>query len=212
MCKGRCTKLSLREVVSVTDREDRCRVHVEIPVETKQAMKDSDGPMWKLIDEGVRMALGLDEGSTEAAIVQRLKEIKQERNELHDQLESVESRLDELDTIEDDLEERLEHIREQKESHYERLDSILSQMLSDERNRPVMAWMPEVKEAAVMEYGSDSKQNVRRIIEDLRSHALEEGYAIESDRLSRSASVSGQPANADGGESDLRILKGDSDD
>lgn len=195
----------------MTSREDRARVQVEIPIETKQALKEKDESMWKLIDEGVRMALGLDEGSTEAAIEQRLDEITQERNELRDQLDSIESRLDELDAIEADLEERLEHIQNEKESHYERLDSILSQMLSDDRNRPVMAWMPEVKEAAVMEYGSDSKDNIRRIIEDLRSHALEEGYAIESDRLSRSTTVGGQPANADGGDSDLRILSGDGD-
>jgi len=175
-------------------------------------MKEADGPMWKIVDEGVRMALGLDEGSTEAAIEQRLDEITQERNELRDQLGSIESRLDELDTIEADLEERLEHIRNEKQSHYERLDSILSQMLNDDRNRPVMAWMPEVKEAAVMEYGSDSKDNIRRIIEDLRNHALEEGYAIKSERLSRSTTVGGQPANADGGDSDLRILSGDGDD
>lgn len=195
----------------MTSREDRARVQVEIPIETKQALKEKDESMWKLIDEGVRMALGLDEGSTEAAIEQRLDEITQERNELRDQLDSIESRLDELDAIEADLEERLEHIQNEKESHYERLDSILSQMLSDDRNRPVMAWMPEVKEAAVMEYGSDSKDNIRRIIEDLRSHALEEGYAIESDRLSRSTTVGGQPVNADGGDSDLRILGGDGD-
>jgi hypothetical protein len=199
-------------VVGVTSREDRSQTHLEIPVETKQAMKEADGPMWKIVDEGVRMALGLDEGSTEAAIEQRLDEITQERNELRDQLGSIESRLDELDTIEADLEERLEHIRNEKQSHYERLDSILSQMLNDDRNRPVMAWMPEVKEAAVMEYGSDSKDNIRRIIEDLRNHALEEGYAIKSERLSRSTTVGGQPANADGGDSDLRILSGDGDD
>lgn len=198
------------QVVGMTSRDDRSRLHVEIPVETKQAMKDEDGPMWKLIDEGVRMALGLDEGSTEAAIERRLEEIDQERGEISEQIEELNARLDQLAAMEDDLEKRLHNIRERKESHDERLCTILDEMANDNRNRPAQAWMSAIKEAATLEYGSDSKNNIRRIFEDLRNAALEEDYAIESARLSRSASTQPQAAAADGG-NDWKALSNGAD-
>jgi len=197
----------------MTSREDRAHIHAEIPIETKQAMKDADGPMWKLIDEGVRIALGLDEGSTEAAVEQRLGEVRQERKELGDQLDDIQSRVEDLESMESELEGRLSDIRERKQSHKDSLEEILNEMADDPRDRPVMAWMPDVRDAALREYGSESKDNIRRVIEDLRNHALEAGYAIRSDRLSRANSNGTVAASADGGkDDDLRVLNGGGDD
>jgi len=184
----------------VTSREDRVQCGVEIPIETKQAMKDADSPMWKLVDEGVRIALGLDEGSTEAAVVQRLEEVQQERRELSSQLDDIQNRVEELEGMESELEQRLSDIRDRKQSHKDRLCVILEEMQDDARDRPVMAWMPDVRDAALREYGSESKDNIRRVIEDLRNEALESGYAIRSDRLTRANPGGTAASPADGGE------------
>lgn len=194
----------------MTDRDDRARVHVEIPVETKQALKDADGPMWQLINEGARMSLGLDEGSTESGIEQRIEDLEQERSEVSAQVESLHKRLDQIDEMKEELEERLQNIREKKETHNQRLDNILDQMCKDERSRQVIAWMGEVRDAAMHEYSSDSKNNIDRVIADLRKRAAEQGRPVEPSRFSRSQTTNVQAA-ADGGDDDLRVLNGGSD-
>lgn len=198
----------------MTSRENRSRVDAEIPIETKQALKNADEPIWKLLDEGARIVLGLDEGSTEAAIEQRLSEVRQERREISDQLDNLQNRVDDLDDMESDLEANLEDIRQKKESHKERLDQVLDEMESDAQDRPVVAWMSDLREASTQEYGSTSKENIRRVVEDLRERSVEQNRAIVPSRLTRSANAgsTSQPV-ADGGSdsSDLRIL-GDSDD
>lgn len=199
----------------MTSRENRVQCAAEIPIETKQALKDADAPIWKLLDEGARIVLGLDEGSTEAALEHRLEEIRSERNEISDQLQILESRLDDLEEMEADIEDRLAGVRERKQSHKERLDEILESMEADSRNRPFMAWMPDVRDAAVKEYGSESKENIRRVVEDLRKQATQENFAVGHDRLSRNAPTQqSTPSAADGGvdqDSEFRALNGHSD-
>jgi len=198
----------------MTSRDDRVQCAAEIPIETKQALKDADAPIWKLLDEGARIILGLDEGSTEAALEHRLEEIQAERREISDELEILESRLDDLEDMEQDVQDRLDDVRDRKQSHKDRLNDILEDMEADSRNRPFMAWMPDVREAALHEYGSESKENIRRVVEDLRKQATEESFAVSYDRLSRTgASQQQTAAAADGGieDDDFRALKGDSD-
>lgn len=211
MFKGTLEQLSIyAEVVGMTSRDNRNSIRVEIPVETKQALKESDEAMWRLVDEALRLSLGLDEGSTEAAIEARLEDVQDERSELLEQREEIEHRLTELDEQEEDLEQKLADLREKKASHKERLFKILNEMEKDDRGRNILAWSADLKEAASHEYGSQSKDNIRRVIEDVRQLATEEGYAIAADRLSRNT-ASGTAAAADGGSKDLRVL-GDEDD
>lgn len=191
----------------MSSREGRKQVAVEIPIETYQEMKDAESAMWEIVDEGARIVLGLDEGSTEAALENRLNDVRQERTEIENQFESLESRLDDLESMEADLTDQLESVRQKKETHRERLDAILDAMADDQQNRPVIAWMEDLRDASTHEYGSESKENIRRVIEDLRNRAAEEMYAISPHRLTRTGSVQGQNANADGGDdSDLRVL------
>jgi DNA repair exonuclease SbcCD ATPase subunit len=195
----------------MTSPEDRVQTNIRLPVATKQAIKEADGPMWKVVEEGVRMALGLDQGSTEAAIEARLEEIKQERNQKESQLQDIEKRLDELADMEEKLAQQLEQIREKKASHRERLDTVLASMEDDSNNRQVTAWMSKIREAAMHEYGGDSKENIDRVIGDLRQRATEEGLAIAPERFSRTASSNAKLlSSADGGDDeDFRVLKGD---
>lgn len=191
----------------MSSRKGRKQVAVEIPIETYQEMKDAEDAMWEIVDEGARIVLGIDEGSTEAALENRIKDVRQERTEIKNQFESLESRLNDLDKMEADLTDQLESVQEKKETHRERLDAILEEMEDDSQGRPVLAWMSDLREASTYEYGSESKENIRRVIEDLRNRAAEEMYAIAPHRLTRTASAQGQQANADGGdEPDLRVL------
>jgi len=199
----------------MTSRENRVQCAAEIPIETKQALKDADAPIWKLLDEGARIVLGLDDGSTEAALEHRLEEIRSERREIGEQVEILESRLNDLEDMEEEAQARLNDIRDKKESHKQRLNQILENMEADSRDRPFMAWMPDVREAALHEYGSESKDNIRRVVEDLRKQATEGSFAVSYDRLTRNGpSQQRAMSSADGGmdeDDDFRVVSGGSD-
>lgn len=196
----------------MTSRDGRTQLAIEIPIETKNALKEADGTMWETVDEGVRMVLGLDQGSTEAAIESQLQDIRQERREIQEQLSNLESRLEDLDEREENLETKLADIREKKQSHKQRLFAILDEMEGDERDRPALAWSTNLKDAAVHEYGSKSTDNIARVVEDLRTLAAEENYQIAPHRLTRSPAANNTAKATDGsGEDAYKFLSSDDD-
>lgn len=174
----------------MTSRDGRKAIGVEIPVETREAVKDQDGAMWQVIDQAVRMYLGLDEGSTEHALERRIEDLEQERDGLLEQRESIDNQIDDLDDRIDDLRTQLEELQEKKASYKEQLDSILDEML-DHPDRNVLAWMSDIRDAATDEYGRDTKSNIDRVISDLRERRTERALAIEDFRFNRTGTAPG---------------------
>lgn len=184
----------------MTDRRGRHRTNMELPVEVKEAMKESDEPMWKVVDKAVRMYFGMDEGSTEHALNRRIEELEDRISALDDEIDQRTSERDEAAELRDELVEKRNRIREEKATHRERLDEILDKML-DQADKTVLAWMSDLKEAATEEYGSPSNENIERVVGDLRTRRDERNLAIPDHRFRRSPSPTSSAAKADGGSS-----------
>jgi len=185
----------------MTAREKRESVRAEIPVDTKEALKDADGAYCEVIDEALRMFFGLDEGSTEHALERMLEQKDAQIDEKIAELEQGFEELDRMYNEREELEQKLADIREKKQTHNERLDAILDEMV-EQRGKNVLAWMGELKEAAREEYGTSSKSNIERVVGDLRSRRDERGLAIVDHRFQQQGAMANQSntVRADGGE------------
>ncbi len=199
----------------MTSRKGRKLWSGEIPVETIQALKEeageSDMPQWKVVDQALRMYLGLDEGSTESALERQLEDARTELEQQRKQREQLEQQEDQLEDRVEMLAEQLEDIREQKQSYKEQLDSILEN-LRENPGQTAMAYMSEIRDAATDEYGRDTKANIDRVIADLQERRDKHGLDIPDTQFKRTgASVTSESnanASADGGQSqpDLKFL------
>jgi len=78
----------------MTRRDGRKSWGAELPVETIEALKkeakESDLPQWKVADQALRMYLGLDEGSTEAALERQLEDARKELEQQRQQRQQLE--------------------------------------------------------------------------------------------------------------------------
>jgi len=186
----------------MTSREGRKATALELPAETREAMKNADMPMWKAADQAVRMYFGLDEGSTERALERRIEDLQQERNGLLEQRESINAQIDDLNDRISDLKTQLNELREKKASYKEQIDTILEEML-EHPDRNVLAWMSEIRAAANDEYGRDTDSNIDRVISDLRERRDNQALAIEDFRFNRTGQAPGPnsaaQATTDGG-------------
>lgn len=173
-------------VVGMSSRQGRHRTNMELPVEVKDAMKECDEPMWKVVDKAVRMYMGMDQASTEHALDRRIDELEERVESLEDEIDQKQREKEEALELLEELKDKREQIREKKESHRERLDNILDEMLNQQQ-KVVMAWMSELKEAATEEYGDPSSSNIERVVGDLRTRRDERNLAIPDNRFRRSA-------------------------
>lgn len=197
----------------MTRRDGRKNWGAELPVETIEALKkeakESDLPQWKVADQALRMYLGLDEGSTEAALERQLEDAQKELEQQRQQREQLEQQEDQIEDRVEMLADQLDDIREQKQSYKEQLDEILENLLANP-GQTVMAYMSEIRSAATDEYGRDTKNNIDRVIADLRDRRDKQDIEIPDHRFKRTgASVtSDSNAAADGGESqpDINFL------
>ncbi|WP_254810703.1 hypothetical protein [Natronosalvus amylolyticus] len=181
----------------------------EIPIETREELKqesiDSDIPMWKIVNQALRMYLGLDEGSTEAALERQLEELQIDLRRSREQQQRIENEREELEKRAELVSEQLEAIRDKKDEYGDQLESILESLQSN-RNKTVMAYIPQVREAAVEEYGRDTDKNITRVIADLRSKRDKWGYEIPDHQFKRTSPKvkTEEPVAADGsGELDI---------
>ena len=191
----------------MTKRDGRRRTQAELPVETREAMKDEDAPMWKVIDEAVRMYLGMGAESTEAGIERRIEELERERNEHLDVIHERANRIVQIDELLEDLNNDLVQLREKKASYDERLFEILADLEQNPR-KTVLAWKSEIRKAAIDEYGQDTKGNIERVINDLRDRADVQSYDVQNHQFrttSGPVANSSQAATADGGEEGLEL-------
>jgi len=197
----------------MTSRKGRKAWAGELPVETLTALKEesseSDLPAWKIVDQALRMYLGLDEGSTEAALERQLEEIEDELETFEERQQRIQRERKEKEERMQLLKEQLEEVREKKATYKEQLEDILSRMVS-EQSTTVMAYMEPIREAAIDEYGRDTKDNIDRVIANLQQHATKEDFQVEPHRFKRTAKnvQTDTKAHSDGGldEPDLKFI------
>lgn len=167
-----------------------------LPVETVDAMKDADEPMWKIVDEAVKMTLGLQDASTEEGYERRLAELREQRDQLEEEIESKQERLDRIDEKIERVSEQYQAYLDSRESYLSRIDGILDGLL-DEPQKSIFAFKGELSEAAKQEYGRPTSENVQKVIEDAKDRRDERGLGINDSRFTDHM-TNGQVAHADG--------------
>lgn len=178
----------------MTSRDGRERVSAELPKETKEALKQSDEPMWKLIDESVRTALGIGEETTETAFRRRIETIESELSKLDAEIDSL---CNERETLQDRLEDertRLDEYLDKQDAITEIQDRILDELSVSDIS--VYGHKSDLQELARREYGHETTENIEKVIGDLKDRRRERDVTISPGQFTRNAR--GQAVMTDG--------------
>lgn len=170
----------------MTSRKGREAVRAELPKETKEALKASDKPMWKVIDEAVRMSLGVGDADTEAAFRRRIEQLEQEREDVQSEIEALNKELATIEQRLEDEQSRLEQYLDERESIQEVQDRILEELESTSMS--VYRWKSELRDLARREYGHETETNLQKAISDLKDRRDELGLNIREQQFSENVS------------------------
>lgn len=185
-----------------------------LPVEVIQAVREHEDPMWKVLADAARLYLGIEEDSMAAGYERRLDDLREEREQVKEDMNRLQSRLDDLDDTIEDVESRYEEFLEKQSSYEEHLDDILETIAST--GTTVYAHKSKLTEAAKIEYGKTSSSARQDVIDDLRARRTERGLGLDDSHFTEGpvAARSAGPSAADGGNEtpQFKHLEGANDD
>lgn len=192
----------------MTSRKGREGVRAELPKETKEALKEADEPMWKVIDESVRMNLGVGGVETEEAFRRRIERLEQEIEDVQSQIEALNNEQSRLEQQKEDEQRRLEQYLSEREDIETIQDRILDDLASTSMS--VYAKKSELRELARREYGHETDQNMMKAISDLKDRRTERGLDVPDSQFTEN--VNSKPAMTDGNDQFKATQEGDDDD
>lgn len=193
----------------MTSRKGRESVRAELPKETKAALKESDEPMWKLIDEAVRMSLGVGDADTEEAFRRRIERLEQERENVQSQIAALNKDLDRLEQQIEDEQTRLEQYLAERETIEEIQDRILDELAGSSLS--VYAMKSDLRELARREYGHETSENMEKAISDLKARRDEQSLPVSDAQFTENANGR-QVGTADGSPQFKAVQERDDDD
>lgn len=193
----------------MTSRKGREAVRAEISKETKEALKESEKPMWKVIDEAVRMELGVGEATTEQAFRRRIERLEQERENVQSQIEALNNEVDSLEQEIEDEQRRLEQYLDERASLEELQDEVLDAVAGTSMS--VYSQRQTLRELARREYGHETDQNIQKAITDLKTRRDERGLSIADGQFRENVSTQAN-GHADGGLNLKSLSDDDSED
>lgn len=194
-------------------RDGRSKLTAELPEELIQEAKAQDEPVWREITEALRMRYGLDEVDNEKTHERHLDRLRNEQEQLTQEIEEAKEELESVNERIEYHEEQLRKIREQKESYEQRLRNILNEM--SETDLRIPAFKSELRKLAADEYGGASPANRDEVVQDLRNIATSEGRYDITQMQWEDGLKNQRSATADGGEQapeSLQTLIGSDDD
>lgn len=181
-----------------SDGEDR--LHVYIPAELKESMRQLDGSYKAITVEALMNHIGVDL-SSEAAIENRLGDLAQEEESLVQTIQEKAENLHNVRKQRRDLHERLENIRAQKESYQERLDAILDALVQTQQGtiyNAQVAGRDTLRQLAIDEHGGTASSDVQAVIVDLKDRRTERELAIPDHRFTEHGQPQGAVADGEG--------------
>jgi chromosome segregation ATPase len=187
----------------MTSRKGREGIRAELPKETKEALKDADKPMWEVIDEAVRMSLGVGDADTEQAFRRRIERLEQKRQNVQSQIESLNKELDSVEQKIEDEQSRLEQYLAERDSIEEVQDEVLDEIAGTSKS--VYAKRDKLRELARREYGHETDENIQKVITDLKERRTGRDRAISDAQFTQNVRTKAN-GTADGGLS-LRVLE-----
>jgi len=192
----------------MTSRKGREGIRAELPKETKQALKEADEPMWKLIDNAVRMSMGVGDADTEQAFRRRIDRIEQELANVQDEIAALNKKRERLEQDLEDEQSRLEQYLAERDSIETLQDEILDDLASSSVS--VYAHRSTLRDLARREYGHETTANIQKAITDLKERRTERALDISDAQFSENVN-SQATGTADGG-TEFKATSGDDDD
>lgn len=188
----------------MTSRKGRVSVHVELPEETREALKEADEPMWKVLHNSVKTNLGLGDVETEQALQNRVNRLVQREENVQSEIE--------------DREDELETILADKKAAQAQLDAYLKERDSIETiqrrvleavagtSMSVYSQISDLRDLAEQEYGRATDENIEKAIVDLEDRCDElsvDVADVQFDEMTRGNTVDDtEPVLASVGDSD----------
>ena len=192
----------------MTSRKGREHVAAEISKEAKQALKEADEPIWKQIDEAVRVMKGLDDVTTEEAFRRRIDTLLQKKKNVQSQIDDLQSELDQLEQEIEDEQNRFDEFLAERDSIQEIQDDVLDDI--ENTSMSVFARKSRLRELARREYGHETDENIQKAISDLKDRRDELGLQIRDSQFSEN--VRSSPTAVADGDPQFKALQGDDDD
>lgn len=188
----------------MTGRE---QVHVKLPVELVEKLREQDGYMYEEIGKALKMYMGEPDADSEAAIQRRIDILVDEIHDIDDDIDELQdTRARKVESLETER-ERLEEHREERATANEMMDAILEEI--EGTSMSVHARKSDLRELAEREYGHQTTENVDKVISDLRARAGETDRAVSNDQFSEGTVGS---VRSEGGRFDGLRSVGGSDD
>lgn len=184
----------------MSDDGGMCQIAVYVPQEAKEILDEQEGTQSDILTESLFDTFGGRVRDTAPTIKrgienkqQKIRQLQDKKSELKREKERQIREYDEqIERCEEDiagakeriaeLEERLVELQEEQQSYEESLDELLDDMVENPRMH-VDATYSGVKERAREEYGSQSKENRKQVVEDLKDRADERGLDLPDKRF-----------------------------
>lgn len=186
---------------------ERRSVHIELPVETHQALKDADKSMWEIIDEAVKIHLAVDADSL--AALYRQKERYEERIEQHEEdIEELKSSQNELIDCKERIEEQIEALQQEYDDYEEIIQKIVS-ALEENRSLKIESQRKHLETAAeIQNNGIVTEDAIDEVCSDVRDYVRESTSNVAKDRLFRGKNASVTENHSDPQGHELRSIHG----
>lgn len=170
-------------------RSNREGTHIELPVEIREAMKDEDDPMWRIVADAVQIYLGLEQDNL-AALNRRVELTNQQISNIEDELEELEAERDELASRRDQLNMQIDQLHEERQDYDEILEDVINELVASE-SLGIDSQFTALRAAAeVQNDGVATEDAIESVREDVRSLVHERDVDVADRQLSPSQTVS----------------------
>ena len=127
-------------------RDSRESVHLEIPVEVKEAIQMEDETMWKTVTDAVRVYLAVDTDSL-AALQRQADRLENDITDIETRIQSLDEDRKELVDKKERVQSRIDDIKESRRSYEGILDTVIDN-LADDRSLGLGSQSGELEAAA----------------------------------------------------------------
>lgn len=192
-------------------QDSRESVHLEIPVEVKEAIKMEDETMWKTVTDAVRVYLAVDTDSL-AALQRQADRLENEITDIETRIQSLDEERKNLADKKDRVQSRIDEIRESRRSYEEILDTVIDS-LADDQSLGLGSQTAELEAAAeIRNDGIVTDESIEQVCCDVRSRVDERDVELAPRQLHRDLLATSDTPDANLRGSGLQSLGGANND
>jgi chromosome segregation ATPase len=188
-------------------QDSRESVHLEIPIEVKEAIKMEDETMWKTVTDAVRVYLAVDTDSL-AALQRQADRLENDITDIETRIQSLDEDRKRLVDKKERVQSQIDDIKECRRSYEEILDAVIDN-LADDRSLGLGSQTAELEAAAeIRNDGIATDESIEQVCCDVRSRVNERDVDLDPQQLHRDFLASSDTPDANLRSPGLRSLGG----